>query len=96
MTNAELNTAILSIKSQLLDCTKTYFDKMGIGSKITTDRQRELLKAVDIYIGILDYYYNIPEAVREDESPITEDEVLGIIAEASKVLNTYQSSYYVS
>ena len=96
MTNAELNTAILSLKSQMLDCTKTYFDKMSVGSRITTDRQRELLKAVDIYIGILDYYYNIPETVREDESPITEDEVLGVIAEASKVLSTYQSSYYVS
>ena len=96
MTNAELNTAILSIKSQMLDCNKTYFDKMSIGSRITTDRQRDVLKAVDIYIGILDYYYNIPELVREDESPITEDEVLGIIAEATKVLNTYQSAYYVS
>jgi hypothetical protein len=96
MTNAELNTAILSLKSQMLDCTKIYFDKMSIGSKITTDRQRDILEAVDIYLGILDYYYNISEAVREDESPITEDEVLEIIAEASKVLDTYQSAYYVS
>lgn len=96
MSDLELQNTILSIKSQMLDCVKIYFDKMGIGSKITTDRQRDILKTVDIYIGILDYYYNIPEVVREDESPITEDEVLGIIAEASKVLSTYQSAYYVS
>lgn len=96
MSDLELQNTILSIKSQMLDCVKIYFDKMGIGSRVTTDRQRELLKAVDMYIGILDYYYNIPKVVREDESPITEDEVLGIIAEATKVLSTYQSSYYVS
>ena len=95
MSDLELQNAILSTKSQLLDCTKIYFDKMGIGSKITTDRQRELLKAVDIYIGILDYYYNIPETVREDESPITEDEVLTIIAESTKLLDTFQLAYYV-
>ena len=96
MTNNELNTAILSIKSQVLDCNKIYLDKMSIGSRISTDRQRELLRAVDIYIFILNYYYAIALAGNTDETVITEDDILGIIAESTKLLSTFQSSYYVS
>ena len=95
MTNAELNTAILSIKAQMLDCNKMYLDKMSIGSRTTTSRQKDVLKAVDIYLGILDYYYGIPEAKREDESPVTEDDALTIIAESTKLLDTFQLAYYV-
>jgi len=96
MTNGELNTAILSIKMQTLDCNKIYLDKMSIGSRITTDRQRELLRAVDIYIFILNYYYNIAINGNTDETVITEDDILTIIGESTKLLNTFQSSYYVT
>lgn len=96
MTNNELNTAILSIKNQVLDCNKIYLDKMSIGSRITTDRQREVLRAVDIYIFILNYYYAIALVGNTDETVITEDDILEIISESTKLLSTFQSSYYVS
>lgn len=96
MTNAELNTTILSFKDSLLVCYKFYFDKMSIGSITTGARQRTSLKVINIYIKILDYYYSIPEIVREDTSPITEDEILVIIGEADKLLSTFKSSYYVN
>lgn len=96
MTNAELNTTILSFKDSLLVCYKSYFDKMSIGSITTGARQRTSLKVINIYIKILDYYYSIPEIVREDTSPITEDEILVIIGEADKLLSTFKSSYYVN
>lgn len=96
MTDLELNTAILSIKTQMLSCNNPYLKRMSIGAKVTTDRQREVLRAVDIYLYIMDYYASIPEAVRDDESPITEDDVLTIIAESTKLLDTFQSGYYAS
>lgn len=95
MTNQELATVITSIKVQHLTCYNIYFSKMRIGSLITGFRQREVLKATDLYLQILEYYYGIPESVREDESPITEDEVLEIIGEANNLLLTFQSQYYV-
>ena len=96
MTNNELNTAILSIKNQVLDCNKIYLDKMSIGSRTSTDRQREVLRAVDIYIFILNYHYAIALAGNTDETVITEDDILEIISESTKLLSTFQSSYYVS
>ena len=96
MTNAELNTTILGLKDDMLEKYGIYFNKMSIGSKITTDRQRTSLKAVNLYIKILDYYYNISEAVRGDESSISEEEILVIIGEADKILDTFKSSYYVN
>ena len=95
MTNNELNLIILSLKESSLIAHKTYFDKCSIGSIITINRQRLSLKAVNIYIRILDYYYSIPEAEREDTSPITEDEISEIISQADKLLDTFKNSYYV-
>jgi hypothetical protein len=96
MTNNELNLTILSLKESTLIAHKTYFDKCSIGSSTTTSRQRAYLKAVNIYIRILDYYYGIPESEREDTSPITEDEILDVIAQADKLLDTFKSSYYAT
>lgn len=94
MTEAQLTNTILSLKNQYLEANSTYINKIAIGSIITGDRQRESLKAVDIYLLILDYYSGIDSTVREDESPVTEEEILVIIAETTKLLNTFQSSYY--
>jgi hypothetical protein len=94
MTNTELATTIASLKVQHLACYHTYFSKMSIGSITTGNRLREVHKATDLYLQVLDYYYSIPDAVKEDESPITEDEVLELIAECTKLFNTYQNQYY--
>lgn len=94
MTDAELSTTISSLKIQHLACYHTYFAKMSIGSIITGNRQREVLKATDLYLQVLDYYYSIPEAKKATESPITEDEVLDVIAECTKLFDTYQNQYY--
>ena len=94
MTNQELAEVITSIKVQHLSCCSTYFSKMSIGDITTGFRQRETILALHIYLQILQYYYGIPEGVREDESPITEDEVIEIIGEANNLLLTFQSQYY--
>lgn len=94
MTDLELSDVITSLKVQHLTCYNIYFKKMAIGSIVTGARQREIFKATDLYIQILEYYANIPEYVRDDESPISESEVQTIIAEATKLFNTFQSHYY--
>lgn len=67
---------------------------MSIGSIVTGNRQREVLKATDLYLQVLEYYYNIPELKREDESPVTESEIEEIIAECTKLFNTFRDQYY--
>ena len=94
MTDAELATTIASLKIQHLACYHTYFAKMSIGSIVTGNRLREVHKATDLYLQVLDYYYGIPELKRATESPITEDEVLELIAECTKLFSTYQNQYY--
>ena len=94
MTNTELANTIASLKVQHLDCYHIYFTKMSIGSIVTGNRQREVLKATDLYLQVLEYYYNIPELKREDESPVTESEMEEIIAECTKLFNTFRDQYY--
>jgi len=96
MTDLELADTIISLKIQHLTCYHTYFTKMSIGSIITGGRQREILKATDLYLQVLDYYYGIPEDKKVLESPITEDEVLDLIAECTKLFDTFQNQYYAS
>ena len=87
-------SGMTNLLQRVLTSYSIYFNKMAIGSLITGARQREIFKATDLYIQVLEYYANIPEYVRDDESPISESEVQTIIAEATKLFNTFQSHYY--
>ena len=91
MTLDELYNSILGIKSGTLECNRIYLTKCKIGSEVTFNRQKDLLTALDVYIQILDYYYDVKN---QDSDLITEDEILVIIAEASKIIRIFKDSYY--
>jgi len=92
MTPEELNATILTLKYNYLVVNSVYTNKYKLGSLNTVFRLRDLLVAVDTYLEILDYYYNIPSTELELAS-ITEDDILIIIAEADKLLDTYKLYY---
>lgn len=92
MTAEELATTISTLKYNYLVVNHAYANKYRLGSLTTIGRLRDLLDAVDIYLQILDYYANIPSTELTLAS-ITEDDILVIIAEADKLLDTYKLYY---
>ena len=92
MTAEELATVISTLKYNYLIVNSVYIDKVRIGSFSTVGRLKELLIAVDIFLQILDYYADIPTTELED-AEIDEDDILIIIAEADKLLDTYKLYY---
>lgn len=91
MTLDELYNSILGIKLGTLACNSVYLQKCQIGSSVTTNRQKDLLTALDVYNQILDYYYDVKN---QSSDLITEEEILIVIAEASKVIRIFKDSYY--
>lgn len=90
MTREELYNSILGLKNELLKCNLTYINRRSIGSTISADRMFEILIALDVYMQILDYYYD--NTVTNIEV-ITKDEILIIVQEATKLVKTFKSSY---
>ena len=90
MTRDELYNSILGLKNELLRCNLTYINRRSIGSIISADRMFEILIALDVYMQILDYYY---DNTATNIEVITEDEILIIIQEATKLVKTFKSSY---
>jgi hypothetical protein len=90
MTRDELYNSILGLKNELLRCNLTYINRRSIGSIISADRMFEILIALDVYMQILDYYYDNTATKIE---VITEDEILIIVQEATKLVKTFKSSY---
>lgn len=92
MTAAELSTTIITLKYNYLVVNNIYINKYRIGTFTTVNRLKELLHTVDLYLQLLDYYSNISS----DElslAQITEDDIIPIIAEADKLLDTYKLYY---
>lgn len=92
MTSEELASVILALKYNYLVCNSVYIKRYRIGTWTTVNRLRELLYAVDLYLQVLDYYYNIPTDEVE-LGDITEEDILLVIAEADKLLDTYKLYY---
>ena len=86
----DLEAALASIKMDTLNMYTLYFNKRKIGSNTSANYMRESLKALDIYIGILEYYTNIDESL----SAITEDEIKNVVEAAVTLIKTYNSIYY--
>ena len=86
----DLEAALASIKMDTLNMYTLYFTKRKIGSTTSANYMRESLKALDIYIGILEYYTNIDESL----SAITEDEIKNVVEAAVTLIKTYNSIYY--
>lgn len=92
MTAAELSTTIITLKYNYLVVNNIYINKYRIGTFTTVNRLKELLHVVNLYLQLLDYYSNISS----DElslAQITEDDIIPIIAEADKLLDTYKLYY---
>lgn len=90
MTREELYNSILGLKNELLRCNSIYINRRSIGSTISADRMFEILIALDVYMQILDYYYDNTDI---DIEVITEDEILIIIQEATKLVRTFKPAY---
>lgn len=90
MTREELYNAILGLKEETLRCNTIYINRRRIGDIVSTDRMYEILLALDIYMQILDYYYDNDDTEIE---VITEDEILVIVQEATRLTRTFQNSY---
>ena len=94
MTQNELATSITSIKLDTLDKYDIYFDRMRIGDRVSSFHQRECLKALDVYIQILEYCYTIDALNNTDKTPITEEDINNVIEAAVGVLRTFKTVYY--
>ena len=90
MTREELYNGMLGIKSEYLRNNAIYFNNLRIGSKTTYDRQREILIAIELYLQIMDYYYNNTDITIEI---ITEEELEIIVAEATRLIRTFNNTY---
>lgn len=90
MTNTDLANAILSIKNEYLGENNLYRKSLSIGNTNTSLMLKESLVAVDLYLKILEYYQQMTD---KTISPITDDEINLIIAEADKLLDTYIANY---
>lgn len=90
MTREELYNAILGLKEETLRCNAIYIIKRRIGDIVSTNRMYEILIALDIYMQILDYYYDNDDTEIE---VITEDEILVIVQEATRLTRTFKNSY---
>ena len=90
MTREELYNSILGLKNELLNCNSTYLIRRSIGSNTSANRMFEILIALDVYMQILDYYYDNTDT---DIVVITEDEILIIVQEATKLVRTFKPAY---
>ena len=92
MTQAELLTAINSIKYDYLAVNEVYFDRLSIGDRVSTIKQKEYLIALDIHIQCLEYIYNAWDYLEDLE--ITDTDISSTIGAALKCIRTFKSSYY--
>lgn len=92
MEKSELLEIIHSIKYDTLDKYTIYFAKASIGDTATVFHQREMLKALSIYIQALDYFYTVYDGWEDIE--VTAVDVNKVIAKAISLLRTFKTRYY--
>ena len=94
MTNQTLADVIYTSKVRLLSLNSTYIKKSFIWSKFTMSRQIELLKAMDIYIDILEYYYDIQVAGDTDQTALLSTDIDNIVELVTQCISSFKISYY--
>ena len=94
MTNQTLADVIYTSKVRLLSLNSTYIKKSFIGSKFTMSRQIELLKAIDIYIDILEYYYDIQVDGNTDQTTLLSTDIDNIVELVTQCISSFKTSYY--
>ena len=94
MTNQTLADVVYTSKLRLLSLNSTYIKKSLIGSKFTMSRQIELLKAMDIYIDILEYYYDIQTSGVTDETALLSTDIDNVVELVTQCISSFKPSYY--
>ena len=94
MTNQTLADVVYTSKLRLLSLNSTYIKKSLIGSKFTMSRQIELLKAMDIYIDILEYYYDIQTSGVTDETALLSTDIDNVVDLVTQCISSFKPSYY--
>jgi len=92
MEKTELYDIILSVKADLLDLYSNYFQKLRIGDANSTTNQVEYFRALDLYVQILEYYYNIWND--KDITLISEKDINNVIEAAVALIRTFKTTYY--
>ena len=92
MTREELTTAIVSIKVDTLTCWNIYFNKRAIGDYTSSIQQLEYLRALDIYLRVLDYYYSLDEEASLTD--ITTEDIQNTIEAVIACIRTFKTVYY--
>jgi hypothetical protein len=85
MTKEELKLTLDSIVLETLYNYDKYFQSMQIAGGKSSMRMREMLRALHIYIMVLEYYYYIDV----DKTAITENDINNTIEEANGLLRTF-------
>ena len=85
-----LEIVIPSLKIDLLGLYSTYFETTALASTELAERQREYLKALDIYIQTLEYY----NGVDSDLTTLTELDVFNVVEAATTAIRTFPGNYY--
>ena len=89
-----LNDVIYTSKKELLSINRTYINKSLIGSKFSMTRQIEIIKAIDIYIDILEYYYDVLDINQADLTSIKSDDVDNVVELIVQCISSFKKSYY--
>lgn len=89
MLNGDLHTGILGLTVAYTELSEVYIDNLSIGDNASTKKQKEILRALYIYIQVLNYYHlgdNIDEA--------TAKTINFLLSESMRMVNTFKNSYY--
>lgn len=79
------------VKDILLSLYKDYIDLKRINSRTSTDFMLENIKALSLYVKILDYYYkNENKAI-----VVTEDDILELYEQIKQVYYNIKTTYHV-
>ena len=94
MTISTLDDVIYTSKKELLALNSIYINKTLIGSKFSMSRQIELLKAIDIYLDVMEYYLDIMDIGQESLTLIETGDVDNVVELVVQCISSFKKSYY--
>ena len=94
MTTSTLNNVIYTSKKELLAINRIYINNSLIGSKFSMSRQIEQLKAIDIYLDVLEYYYDVMDLGQESVTLIKPGDIDNVVELIVQCISSFKKSYY--
>ena len=89
MVSGDLYTGILGITVSYIELTEQYFQNLTIGDAVSIRKQRELLRALYIYLQVLNYYY-----LGDSKGSLKEEDINFLLSESMRMINLFKTSYY--